>query len=102
MENRSLVRPRSVVSASGALAILAALARAPGLAGQTRAAPAEPIDRLPYRIVVHLAITPECRIDARMRERLVGDWRSLVHRLVGTPWDLTVAETEHAVAGVDL
>jgi hypothetical protein len=57
-------------------------------------APSEPIDRLPYKIAVHLDIEPETRIDDRGRARLLDDWQRLVRRSVGAPWELTIAEDE--------
>jgi hypothetical protein len=70
--------------------------------GANAGADAETLDRLPYKISAHVAIAPSSRIDAPGRERLLDGWRVLTERLVGAPWDLSVAEGERAVVGVDL
>jgi hypothetical protein len=60
---------------------------------KTQSAPSsETLDRLPYRIEAHLAIDPQARIDARGRMNLIAGWQALVHRFVGAPWVLTIAE----------
>jgi hypothetical protein len=79
----------------------AALAE-PAAGTGTAPAPVEAIDRLPYKITAHVAITPEARIDTRGREQLLAAWRGLVHRFVGPPWELSIAESERAVLGLDL
>jgi hypothetical protein len=91
-----LVRSRTVICSSTlALVLMAALAGdAP--------APPEAADRLPYRIAAQVAISAEARIDARGRDRLIVEWRGLVHRFIGAPWELTVAEGDRAALGVDL
>jgi hypothetical protein len=53
--------------------------------------PAEPIDRLPYRIKAIFIVEPETRLDVRRRDGLVGDWLSLVRRFVGAPWSIEVS-----------
>jgi hypothetical protein len=88
---------------SGSRAITSVLIIAlSGLAHAQPPAPTDAIARLPYRITAHVAIAPEARIDARGRDRLIGDWRGLVRRFIGAPWELTIAEGDHAVLGVDL
>jgi hypothetical protein len=89
-----VVRARRLVSAC--VGVLLILAASPLIRAADRPAPASsgPIDRLPYRISVHLVIEPETRIDTRGRARLVGDWQALVRRFVGAPWDLSIAEDE--------
>jgi hypothetical protein len=79
-----------------ALGFLLTLAASLAVQAADRPAPAssEPIDRLPYKIAVHLIIEPETRIDSRGRARLLGDWQALVRRFVGAPWDLTIADDE--------
>jgi hypothetical protein len=92
MGDRTVVRARRLVSPTlGLLLTLAALRE-----GAAAGAPAatEPIDRLPYKITVHLTIEPETRIDDRGRARLLDDWQRLVRRSIGAPWDLTIAEEE--------
>lgn len=61
-----------------------------------------PIEQRPYRIEVHLAIDPEARIDAAKRERILGEWRTLVDRFVGTPWDLKFRAGPSPLAGPGL
>ena len=64
---------------------------------------AEPLDRQPYRIRLILTIDPEARFDARRRDVLLGDWRTLVRRFVGAPWKVEIAEESQAsVIGSDL
>jgi hypothetical protein len=72
------------------------LATSPAVRAENKPATAtsEPIDRLPYKIAVHLVIEPETRIDGRGRARLLGDWQALIRRFVGAPWDVTIAENE--------
>lgn len=61
----------------------------------------EGIERLPYRIRVHLDVDSETRLDAKRRDALVADWRALTARFVGAPWQLEVSaeSTPSPVAG---
>jgi hypothetical protein len=93
---------RQALALALALAGTASAAGPPAQDEGAKPAPAEAIDRLPYRITVHLAIAPEARIDARGREQLLGAWRELVQRFVAAPWELTIAESDRAADGVDL
>jgi hypothetical protein len=52
---------------------------------------AEPVERQPYKIIAHIGIDPETRIDSHKREALLDAWETLVERFVGPPWDLTIA-----------
>lgn len=85
-----VVRPRPLVMSVLALALVAA-ADAP-----------DPIERRPYRIEAHIAIEPDARIDARGRDVLLAAWRSLVHRFVGAPWELTIAPAGSTLGAVPL
>jgi hypothetical protein len=99
-----MVRQGPVVSRA-ALVFLAMAGLAHGQAArEKRAAPApnEGIDRLPYKIAVQIAIDPGARIDARGRELLLDSWQTLVHRLVGAPWDLNYLDEGFGVPGLDL
>jgi len=106
MENRAVVRPRRVLSRPALVVLVlgwvAAASAAPAPAPAPPAGQGGAIERRPYRITAHVAIAPEARIDARGRDRLLGAWRTLVHRFVGSPWELTIAESDRAAAGVDL
>ena len=83
--------------------VLGTLVPNAGLAAAEAGGPkAEPIDRQPYRIQVHLGTDPETRIDRRRREALTADWLALVDRFVGTPWDVAVAEPGSALANLPL
>ncbi len=53
---------------------------------------APPIDRLAYKIQLHVAIDPETRLDFRRRAETLSAWTALVRRLVGAPWDVTIAD----------
>jgi hypothetical protein len=104
MGDRTLVRERSLVSRTCSIVVaLAGLAQGQATFGDEKATAAnDPGDRLPYKIAAHVAIAPEARIDARGREQLLSAWRGLVHRFVGPPWDLSIAEGDRFVAGLDL
>jgi hypothetical protein len=88
------------------LAVALGVGLALDLAGLALAQPpkaAEPLDRQPYRIRLILTIDPEARFDARRRDVLLGDWKTLVRRFVGAPWKIEVAEeSQGAVIGSDL
>jgi len=60
------------------------------------------IDRLPYRIELHLAVDPSARIDEAWRTSLLKQFLALVHRFVGPPWLITIATTPSPLAGGDL
>ena len=74
----------------------------PLFAGTAMAAADEPIDRQPYRIELHLAFDPSARIDAACRSVLLKEWQSLVRRLVGPPWIITIASQPSPLASGDL
>ena len=98
-------RGRTGIATGRVLGLVLTLALASIAHGQPAApgaAAPEAIDRLPYRIAAHVALAPEARIDARGRDLLLGAWRGLVQRFIGAPWELTIAEGDHAVLGVDL
>jgi hypothetical protein len=69
-------------------------AGSPKSATRSRAAAAKPtpLDERPYRIRAWISIAPGARIDQRGRESLIDGWRTLVKNLVGTPWNLEVAD----------
>ncbi len=91
-----MVRQGPVVSS--ALAALLLLVASPLLAQPAAKAPgrddAPPIDQQPYKIQLHVAIDPETRIDPRRRAEMLSAWAALARRLVGAPWDVTIAEEE--------
>ncbi|MDR3620842.1 MAG: hypothetical protein P4L85_15935, partial [Paludisphaera borealis] len=60
---------------------------------------AEPIDRQPYRIELHLVADPSARIDESSRENLVNRWRDLVHRFIGASWSISVAARPSPLVG---
>lgn len=83
-----MVRARRLVIVLAVLAMAAAGGR---VSGQPPAAkPAEPIDRLAYRIRVVFAVEPGARIDARRRSQLLSDWGTLARRFVGAPWEVEI------------
>lgn len=61
---------------------------------------AVPLDRRPYKIEAHVGIDSEARIDATRRGALLADWRSLVGRFVGAPWELSVVEGDDPLSAV--
>src|SRR4051794_17771876 len=98
MGDRSLDRTRCMVTRWNALTLILIFL---GLGqvfeeachgGEGSAVAVKSGDLLPYRIVAHVAIAPETRIDGRGRELLLDTWLGLVKRFVGGPWDLTIAE----------
>src|SRR4051794_31699725 len=52
---------------------------------------AELLDRQPYRIRVSLTIDPAARFDISRRNALIADWRALLHRFIGAPWEVEIA-----------
>lgn len=96
MGDRTVVRCRPLVTAASPLALLLALAFMLGTEATAAPAPAAPsetsIERLPYRIEASVRIDPNARIDARARDHLLNEWRALVNRFVGAPWDLSIAK----------
>jgi hypothetical protein len=64
----------------------------PASGGKTAKRAAEPLDHRPYRIRAWVSVDPAARIDSIGRARLVDEWRRLVRRFVGAPWELEVAE----------
>jgi hypothetical protein len=54
-------------------------------------APSVDIERLPYRIQVHLDVDPSARLDERGRAALISDWGALADRFVGAPWQYDVS-----------
>ena len=95
-----MVRARPVVSLILVFGLVAARAAPTRAADPPNAGASEPIDQLPYKIAVHLAIEPEARVDERGRGRLLSAWQSLARRFVGAPWDWTIAEEGGAIAAV--
>lgn len=77
----------AVAAVFGGWAIAAAEPAAKGVAK----APAEPLERRPYRVRAVIATDPAARLDARRREALIGEWSTLVRRFVGAPWVVEVA-----------
>jgi hypothetical protein len=62
----------------------------------------EPMERQPYRIVVHLACHPSSRIDEARRADLLHDWQILVRRFVGAPWVISIAPPSSPLLELDL
>ncbi len=62
----------------------------------------EPMERQPYRIVLHFASHPSSRIDEARRADLLRDWLVLVRRFVGTPWVITIAPPSSVLLDLDL
>ena len=63
---------------------------------------AEPLERQPYRIVLHFACDPSARLDAARRADLLRDWLILVRRFVGAPWVVSLAPPSSPIATRDL
>jgi hypothetical protein len=59
------------------------------------------VERQPYRISVHLTCDPSARYNAARRARLIADWQTLVRRLIGAPWVVTVAAPDDPLSGLD-
>jgi hypothetical protein len=66
------------------------------------ASPAEPIERRPYRILLHVAVDPSARIDELKRSELLREWQILVRRFIGAPWVVSIADSPSALANLDL
>jgi hypothetical protein len=60
------------------------------------------IDRLPYRIELHLALDSSARIDEARRTSLLKQFLALVHRFVSPPWLITIANPPSPLASGDL
>ncbi len=82
----------AILSAGIVLALTGAVFAQSGREKGGAKAPEEPIDRQSYKIMAHVAIDPETRIDARRREALLASWETMIQRFVGAPWDLTLAD----------
>ncbi len=65
-------------------------------------AKAEPIEMKPYAIKASIEFDTKTRTDPRARQKLIGDWMSLVARFVGPPWQIEVTEGEGPQAGIAL
>jgi hypothetical protein len=100
-------RPTSPPAPAGKTSPKKKPAATPGKAtsASTSAAPASgakgavvPVEWRPYKIRAWVSVDPDSRIDARGRDRLIADWRSLVRRFVGAPWVLEVASDEGPLA----
>src|SRR5262245_15407135 len=70
--------------------------------GTTAPLESQPIDHLPYRIELHLALDPSARIDTLRMTNLLKQWKSLVHRFVGPPWIVKVANRPSPLSSGDL
>ncbi len=64
--------------------------------------PAEPMERQPYRIVLHLGCHPSSRIDDARRADWLRDWQVLVRRFVGAPWSIAIAPSSSPLLDLDL
>jgi hypothetical protein len=64
--------------------------------------PAEPMERQPYRIVLHFGCHPSSRIDEARRADWLRDWQVLVRRFVGAPWSIAVAPASSPLLDLDL
>jgi hypothetical protein len=65
-------------------------------------APAEAIERRPYRISLYLTFDPSARIDLARRADLLREWQVLVRRFIGAPWVVSIAEPSGALTNDDL
>lgn len=79
-----------------------ATAIAPAAPASTPQPPAGPPERQPYRIEVHLAVDPETRLDTLRQAELVREWRTLITRFVGPPWDVSFRTTPSPLAGLSI
>ncbi len=66
------------------------------------ASPAEPIERRPYRISLHMAFDPSARIDELKRAELIREWQVLVRRFIGAPWVVSIADPSSPLANFEL
>ena len=64
--------------------------------------PAEPMERQPYRIVLHFGCHPSSRIDDARRADWLRDWLVLVRRFVGAPWSIAIAPPSSPLLDLDL
>jgi len=63
---------------------------------------AEPIERRPYRISLHMGFDPSARIDELKRADLIREWQILVRRFIGAPWVVTIADPPYPLANLEL
>jgi len=61
-----------------------------------------PAERQPYRIEVHLLVDPETRLDASKQTVLLDDWRTLIQRFVGAPWEVSIRSKPSPLAGLKI
>jgi hypothetical protein len=64
--------------------------------------PVEPMERQPYRIVLHFGCHPSSRIDDARRADWLRDWQVLVRRFVGAPWSIAIAPASSPLLDLDL
>ena len=64
--------------------------------------PAEPMERQPYRIVLHFGCHPSSRIDDARRADWLHEWQVLVRRFVGAPWSIAIAPPSSPFLDLDL
>ncbi len=62
----------------------------------------EPLERQPYRIILHFGCHPSSRIDEARRSDLLRDWQVLVRRFVGAPWLISIATASSPLLDLDL
>jgi hypothetical protein len=108
LENAVRTREARVVALSLWVALCAL--GSPRLQAQTPGPPvpksssadAEPVERRPYRIFLHVGFDPSARIDEAKGAALIRDWQVLARRFVGAPWVVTVADPNSPLAIVEL
>lgn len=76
--------------------LLIGLAVAPAARGQAPQATPSIASR-PYAIRAEVAFAPGVRLDARGQQQLLDDWKALMSRFVGAPWQVRVETTPDAL-----
>jgi len=98
---RSDAKPPADTAKSAAKSAASARSDATTPASTAKPAPAEPIERRPYRISFHLQCDPSARIDLAGRADLLREWQVLERRFIGPPWAVTVEPPSSPLASLD-
>jgi hypothetical protein len=61
-----------------------------------------PLESRPYKIRAFVSFDPLTRIDGRARDQKIGEWKTLVGRLVGPVWSLEIADSDGPASAYNL
>lgn len=113
MGDRTMVRQRSLVTATGAiLALLASfgadasrevILKPPAAATKLAAKKRPPLAARPYTIRVWTYVESDARLDAKGKGELLQAWQRFVQRFVGAPWEVEIRDDSgpFAIATLD-